>query len=229
MQNRRMFLGSAAAAGVGAAVGGAFLFPASNTHAQGHATTDPLLAELQAQLLATITAVRKGQGKMGEHARSLARHVRLLNAHGAGAAADAELRGQLRDLGRDAILAREMDLAKLAVEMKAVGVERVPLLTATYAGRMRVLDATVKNGMSATLAALGDAVERIAPALDRQPLTAVASRQDEGCWEWLLYLTNVEAVMWLWCVLDLGTCYLLVWYFIAWATFLCSLGCICVL
>lgn len=227
--HRRMFLGSAAAAGVGAAVGGPFFLPTIDMHAQGHAPTDPVLTELSAQLLATVRAVRSGRGKAGEHARMLAANIRLLNAHGVGAQADARLRRRLRDEGRDALLARELDLDTLAAEMQAVGVERVPPLSATYADRARVLDLTIKNGMAPTLAALGVAFEQIAPALDRQPLTAVASRQDSDCWEWLQHLTGVEGLMWQWCVLDPATCYLIVWYFIAFATFMCSLGCICVL
>ena len=60
-------------------------------------------------------------------------------------------------------------------------------------------------------------------------MSAVANRQDLDCWEWLQYLTGLEALMWQWCVLDMATCYLIVWYFIAWGTFMCSLGCVCVL
>jgi len=57
MQNRRTFLGSAAAAGVGAAVGGSLFLPTSLPHAQAHAVIDPVMAELQKQLADTVIAI----------------------------------------------------------------------------------------------------------------------------------------------------------------------------
>lgn len=176
-----------------------------------------------------MVAIRKGQGKAGEHARRLAASVRLLNAHGVGATAEAELRRRLREEGRDALLAREIDLNRFAEEMKAVGVARIPSLSATYADRGRTLDLTAKNGIAATLAGVGTAFEQIAPAVDRVSVTTVANRQDIDCWEWLVFLTNLEALMWAWGVLDPLTWYLTVWYFIAYATLMCSVGCLCVL
>jgi hypothetical protein len=224
-----MFLGSAAAAGVGAAVGGALVFPAFGTQAQTRVATDPVLAELQAQIFALVTAVRKGTGRPAEHARRLAASIRLINAQGAGASVDAELRRRLRDEGRSAILNREIDFARLGVELKAVGVDRLPVLSATDTDRARVLDATVRNGMAATLATVGAAFEQIAPVIERLTVTAVANRQDVDCWEWLLFLTNLEALMLELGFIDPAIWQLIVWLYVAYATFMCSIGCVCVL
>ena len=230
MQNRRMFLGSAAAAGVGTAIGGAFFFQGFDTHAQGHGTADPLITELRKQIAETVIAIRKGRGSAGEHARRIATQIRILNVHGVGAAADAQLRRLLRQEGRDALLARELDPTVLAAELKAVGVDRLPALSATYADRARMFDATLENGMTATLAALGDAFEQLAPALDRRSVVTVASRQDsETCWQWLITLTGAESLLWEWCALGLDMCWLMVWFFLAYASMMCSLGCICIL
>ena len=226
MQNRRMFLGSAAAAGVGTAVGGTFFF--QGTHAQGHGTADPLMAELRRQIADTVIAIRRGRGSAGEHARRMAAQIRLVNAHGVGAAVDAQLRRLLREEGRDSLLAREMDPAALAAELKAIGVERLPALSATYADRARMFDATVRNGMTATLAAFAAGFEQVAPALDRRGVVTVARQEDETCWQWLVTLSGAESLLLEWCALGLDMCWLIVWFFVAYASFMCSLGCACI-
>ena len=229
MQNRRTFLGSAAAAGVGAAVGGSLFLPTSLPHAQAHAVIDPVMAELQMQLADTVIAIRKGRGKAGEHARRIAGHVRLLNAHGVAAAADAQLRRLLRQEGRDALLAREIDPKMLAAEMKAIGIERLPTFSATYADRALMLDATITHGMAATLTDISARFDEIAPVLDRHAVTTVAVRQDgDECWQWLIFLTNLESVSWEWCVLNPMLCSLFIGFYYAWASFMCALGCLCV-
>ena len=230
MQNRRTFLGSAAAAGVGAVVGGTLPTPTFHAHAQGHAITDPVMAELQKQLTETVTAIRKGRGKAGEHARRIAANIRLLNAHGVAAAADAQLRRLLKQDGRDALLAREMDPRIVAAELKAIGVDRMPRFSATYADRALILDATATNGMAATLATLSARFDQLASALDRQSYSAVAAKQDDDeCWQWLITLTSLDALAWEWCVLNPTLCSLFLAFFMAYASFMCSLGCICVL
>ena len=165
--HRRTFIGSAAAAGVGAAVVGALFFPTVDTHAQGLAP-DPVLAELQKQLAETVMAIRRGCGKAGEHARRIAASIRLLTAHGGVTnAADTGLQRLLRTEGRDALLARQLDPESLARERKRFGVNRVPTLTATDADRTLMLDTTIKHGTAAVFAALGARFDQIAPALDR--------------------------------------------------------------
>ena len=123
-----------------------------------------------------------------------------------------------------------MDLDRLAAELKTFGVDRVPLLSATYADRARVFDLTVKNGMAAALAAVGSGFEQIAGALDRHVVTTVANRQtDEECWQWLVFIVGVEGLVWEWCALGLSTCVLIVSFYVAWAHYMCSLGCGCIL
>ena len=228
--HRRTFIGSAAAAGVGAAVGGALFLPTFDTHAQGHAAADPILAELQKQLAETVLAVRKGRGKAGEHARRIAANIRLLNVHGGvTSAADAQLQRLVRTEGRDLLLAREIDPESLAREMRPFGVDRVPTLTATYADRARMLDATVSNGTAAVLSALASRFDQIAPTLDRYATGRTVARQDiDECWESLVVLTGIEAAMWEWCALTLPLCSLLVWFYLAWASYMCTLGCACI-
>jgi len=231
MQNRRTFLGSAAAAGVGAAVGGSLFLPTSLPHAQGFAVGDPVMAELQKQVADTVIALRKGRGKAGEHARRLAANIRLMNAHGVAASADAQLRRLLKQEGRDALLARQMDPDMVAAELKVIGVTRVPTFSATYADHARMLDATVTKGMSATLADVSAGFERIAPVLDRNANTSlVAVSQDvDVCWEWFVFLVGLESLSWETCIIGMSLCWLFLAFYVAYATFMCSLGCICVL
>ena len=232
MQNRRTFLESAAAAGVGAAVGATLLFPTfpARAHAKAHAETDPVMAELQRQLAETMIAIRKGVGRAGEHARSVAASIRLLSAHGFAAAADVQLRQLMKKEGREALLARRMDPAMVAAELKAIGVTRVPIFSAGYSDHARILDATAAKGMTATLAALSAGFDRIAPVLDRQThTTLVAAHQDiDDCWEWLVFLTNLESLAWECCVLNFATGWLFLWFYWAWASFMCALGCLCI-
>ena len=232
MQNRRTFLESAAAAGVGAAVGGTLLFPTfpARAHAQGHVETDPVMAELQKQLTETMIAIRKGVGRPGEHARSIASSIRLLTANGFAAAADVQLRQLLKQEGREALLARQLDPARVAAELKAIGVTRVPAFSAGYSDHAQMLDATMTKGMTARLAALGAGFDRLAPVLDRHTTTSlVAERQDiDDCWDWLVFLTSLESLAWEWCVLNFATCWLFLWFYWAWASFMCALGCLCV-
>ena len=227
--HRRTFIGSAAAAGVGAAVGGALVLPTFDTHAQGLAS-DPVLAELRKQLAETVIAVRKGRGRAGEHARRIAANIRLLNAHGGVTnVADAQLQRVLRTEGRDALLAREIDPEVLAREMKPFGVDRVPTLTATYADRALMLDTTIKHGTAAVLAGLAARFDQIAPALDRYTGTrAVAGQEPDTCWDWLLVLSGLEAAIGEWFGLDPVLFSLMVTFFLAWATYMCSLGCACI-
>ena len=232
MQNRRTFLGSAAAAGVGAAIGGPLLFPTfpARTHAQGHIETDPVMAELQKQLTETMIAIRKGVGRAGEHARSIAASIRLLNAHGFAATADVQLRQLVNQEGREALLARQIEPATVAAELKVIGVTRVPVFSAGYSDHAQMLDATVTQGMTATLATISAGFDRIAPVLDRHATTTLlAARQDfDDCWDWLVFLTSLESVAWEWCVLNFASCWLFLWFYWAWASFMCALGCLCI-
>jgi hypothetical protein len=188
------------------------------------------MVELQKQLTATMIAIRKGVGRQGEHARSIAASIRLLTAHGFAAAADAQLRQLVKQEGREALLARQMDPARVAAELKAIGVTRLPPFSAGYSDHAQMLDATLTKGMTATLAALSAGFDRIAPVLDQHATTTlVAARQDiDDCWDWLLFLTNLESLAWEWCVLNFGTCWLFLLFYSAYATFMCALGCICI-
>ena len=230
MQNRRTFLGSAATAGVGAAIGSTLIFPSFPAHAQDHAVVDPVMGELQKQLTETMIAIRKGVGRPGEHARNIAANIRLLTAHGFAAAADVRLRQLVTQEGRDALLARQLNPEMVAAELKVIGVTRVPTFSATYTDHARMLDATVTNGVAATLSALSAGFDRIAPVLDRHTSTSVvAVRQDvDDCWEWLVFLTGLESLSWEWCILGMSMCWLFLAFYYAWASFMCSLGCLCV-
>lgn len=227
MQNRRVFLGSAAVAGVGAAVG-VMMLPAPHTYAQT-GVADPVLGELRKQLEDTVAAVRRGRGRPGEHARRLASVIRLLNAHGVGAAADTVLRRRLDAEGRDALLAREFDMVRFMEELKALGIDRVPTLIATYPDRVRMFDQTVRNGMTATLASLSASFDRIAVALDQSVATPVAARQsqEEECFQWLIAITGIEALMWEWCIVEFSLCVMMMQIYIVYANFACALGCFC--
>jgi hypothetical protein len=228
MQNRRMFLGSAAA-GVAAAAGGALLFPSTPTHAQGHAHShDPLLIELHAQLAGRVRAITTGQGRPGEHVRSIATLLRLAKAHAVASRADAALRQQIRVEGRQALLLREPDLEAFRAHVKSLGLDPAPALRSQSADRSRLLDTILQRGVSGSLDAMSQSFDRLGVALDRSNVVAVNLRQPL-CDSWWNLLMEIETSYWITCytVVDETMCQMFasLWVVCYWA--ICNLGCGC--
>jgi len=172
MQSRRVFLGSAAMVGVGSAAGGSFLLN-RESNAQGHAGhgRDPVFAELGKQIQESVEGLR--QRPAGEHARKLASAMRIAAAHGAGVGIDAQVKAALRDAirkeGRDALLLREVDPARLAQEAKQFGLAQLPPQPPVdFAARGQVLDALLSEGVTAQWRKAADAFDRISEELDRR-------------------------------------------------------------
>jgi hypothetical protein len=205
MQSRRVFLGSAATAGVGSVVGGGLFLQTRVTSAQGHAhptaDPDPLFAELQRQMAASITTLQSG-GKGGEPARRIAGILRLATAAGVANAFDARLRAAVRRHGRDAILLQTPDLDKFAAEIRQFGIDRVPALTpAGYGDRARILDTVLANGIGSLFAAGGAKLEQLAVGLDRRMVLPIAALQEEDpCRQPCAEVLAVEVMMMLACL-----------------------------
>src|SRR5213078_3764456 len=92
----------------------------------------------------------------------------------------AGLRAAIARDGREAVLRREFDDTMLA-EAKAFGVD-VPLTREPFdrQARERALSVMLSRGVNPVLRDGADAMERIAPHLDRRQVAVVAARQS-GC------------------------------------------------
>jgi hypothetical protein len=147
---RRRFLGSAVTLGAGTAIGATL--------------SSPSLA---------VTAAARGGGSDT---------ARVLSAHQA--AGDADLRRRLqaaiRRDGREALLHAAANPAMLAAEAREFGFDRVPPAEPfDRVARERALDALLKHGASPALRSAADALERLAPTLERGAVTMVAARDGE--------------------------------------------------
>jgi hypothetical protein len=178
---RRRFLGSAVTLGAGTAIGATLSSPSlAVTAAARGGGSDSVHAELVRQLKDGVRALRGP--RPGEAARRLAATARVLSAHQA--AGDADLRRRLqaaiRRDGREALLHAAANPAMLAAEAREFGFDRVPPAEPfDRVARERALDALLKHGASPALRSAADALERLAPTLERGAVTMVAARDGE--------------------------------------------------
>jgi hypothetical protein len=179
---RRRFLGSAMAIGAGAAIGTTLSYPATNVSlAAGR--RDLVHDELVRQLKDGVRALRGAQP--GEAARRLASTARILAEHYTATGLDADIQRKasaaVRRDGREALLRREFDGATLAAEAKAFGID-IPVKPEPFdrQARERALSALLSKGVSPAMREAAEALERIAPHLDRRGVVAVSARQS-GC------------------------------------------------
>jgi hypothetical protein len=111
--------------------------------------------------------------------------MRVLAAHQQ-AGGDAELRRRLqaavRRDGREALLRAEADPGMLAAEAREFGFTQPPTAEPfDRRVRERALDTMLKQGASPAMLAAADALERVAPALERGAVATVAAREAEAC------------------------------------------------
>ena len=154
MASRRVFLGSVAAAGVGAAGAASLLdFPAS---AQNRSTSG-LIVELRRQL-------KEGMGKMqigqSDGARQLATVLRVY----ASTVDNGLLRTTLAKANRQRLLTTEMNHAELARQAEELGLNpsRLPPHSLDRVGRETALDQLIAEGLSPTMLRVADYVDSVA-------------------------------------------------------------------
>jgi hypothetical protein len=175
MASRRLFMGSLAAAGVGA-VGGVSLldFPA----AAQPAASSPLIREMRRQL-------KQALGKMQNGASDGAKQAATIMRVYAATVDDGQLRAALRKADRSKLLYTEMkhgELAKRAVEL-GINPAILPQHFVDSVGREAALNRLRAEGLSPLMRQLGDVLDDVAGKLQkleqsgRAGLMQVALRQ----------------------------------------------------
>lgn len=180
--SRRRFVGSALAVGAGATIGATMSFPAASGSLVAGAR-DVVHDELARQLRAGVRALRGP--RPGEAARALASTARVLAEHYQAIGLDRDIRKKaaaaVRREGREAVLRRDSDPAMLRAEARALGIDIVlPREPFDRQARERALSAMLSGGVSPAMREAAEALERIAPHLDRSGIATVAARQG-GC------------------------------------------------
>jgi hypothetical protein len=154
---RRVFVGSLAAAGVGA-VGAASLleFPAS---AQRGVTT-PLTREIRRQLKQALGRMRDGQA---EGARQAATVLRLY----ASTLNDGQIRAALRKANRQQILLAQVNHGELIRQAEELGLNpsRLPPHALNRVGREAALERLIKEGLSPLMLQVADVVDGVGEKL----------------------------------------------------------------
>ena len=173
MTSRRLFLGSVAAAGVGA-VGVTSLDFSVPVSAQP-AATGPLTREIRKQLKDSLQKLQFGNAAEG--ARQAATTMRIYAA----TVNDAQLRAALRKADRVKLLASDMKHAEMEKAADELGVQRFLLNHAKTAPAVReaALNRLLKEGLSPMMRQLADELDKVAPKLQAQAvaLRAVSLRQ----------------------------------------------------
>jgi hypothetical protein len=157
--NRRVFVGSIAAAGVGAAGATSLLdFPVSAQPA----STAPLTREIRRQLKEAFGKMRDGQGG---GARQAATVLRLYAA----TVNDSQVQAALRKGNRQQILLAEMNHGELVRQAKELGIDpsRLPPHSLDRVGREGALDRLIKEGVSPLMREVADYVDGVGTKIER--------------------------------------------------------------
>jgi hypothetical protein len=157
MTSRRLFLGSVAAAGVGA-VGVSTLDFSVPVSAQP-AATSPLNREIRTQLKDSLQKLQFGNAAEG--ARQAATTMRIYAA----TVNDAQLRAALRSADRVKLLATDMKHAELEKAADELGVQRFLMNHAKGAPAVReqALNRLLREGLSPNMRQLADTLDKLAP------------------------------------------------------------------
>ena len=178
MASRRVFLGTVAAAGVGAAGAATLLeFPAS---AQNRSPSGVIL-EVRRQL-------KEGIGKMQLGASDGARQLATILRVYASTVDNGLLRAGLAKVNRQRLLTTEMNHGELVRQAEELGVNpsRLPPHSLDRVGREKALDQLVAEGLSPKMLRVADYVDGVAVKMERlerdghaRPLQVALRRQ--GC------------------------------------------------
>jgi len=168
-QSRRLFLGSTAALGSAAVIGGgAFLFTDRGASAQS-AGGDLIARELWRQQREALRGLRGP--KAGEAARKLASLLRLNAAMAAGddARITAAIRATIRREGKDHYLLKDLEPAHWASALQEAGLPRnTPRPPIDYAAKAAAIDELARLGPGAVLNRFADDFEKMSGAIEAQ-------------------------------------------------------------
>jgi hypothetical protein len=180
MASRRLFMGSLAAAGVGAAGAASLLdFPAS---AQDRSTS-ALILELHRQLKEGIGKIQKGKS---DGARQLATILRVY----ATTVDNPLLRTTLAKANRQRLLTTEMNHAELVRQAEAFGLDptMLPPHSIDRVGRETALDQLIAEGLSPHMLRVADYTDTVAGKMETlersgraRPLQIALRRQTVDC------------------------------------------------
>jgi hypothetical protein len=159
MASRRVFLGTVAAAGVGAAGAASFLdFPAS---AQNRSTS-ALILELHRQLKEGMGKMQSGQS---DGAKQLATVLRVY----ASTVDNTLLRATLAKANRQRLLTTEMNHGELARQAQELGLNpaRLPPHSLDRVGREAALDQLIAEGLSPMMLRVADYVDGVGATMEK--------------------------------------------------------------
>ncbi len=164
-QSRRVFLGSTAALGSAAVIGGALLFNEHGASAQSQ-DADPVVRELRRQLRAGARQLRGA--RPGEGARATGAALAFGAVYARARGVDAQLKTMLRKVGRQRMTAAEIEPAYILGLMRDHGITAsyVPPL-ADLTTRERVYDRLVTDGLTGLLDREAQAFTARGPELDK--------------------------------------------------------------
>jgi hypothetical protein len=151
--SRRVFVGSVAAAGVGAAGATSLVeFPV----AAQPAATDPLIREIRRQIKKAIGQMRQGQSG---GARQLSTTLRIY----ASTVNDNQLRAALRKANRQQLLLADMNHGELVRQAEELGINpsTLPPHSVDRVGRDAALDRLLKEGLSPLMLHVADFVDEV--------------------------------------------------------------------
>jgi hypothetical protein len=157
--SRRVFVGSLAGAGVGAAGVTSLLdFPVSAQPV----SAAPLTREIRRQLKEAFGKMRDGQGG---GARQAATVLRLY----ASTVNDSQLQAALRRANRQQLLLAEMNHGELVRQAKELGIDpsRLPAHSLDRVGREGALDRLIKEGLSPLMRQMADYVDGVGAKMER--------------------------------------------------------------
>ena len=206
---RRGFLGSAVVLGAGAAIGTTLSFPSTGMSLLAAGRTDLVHDELIRQLTENVRALRGA--RPGEAARSVAATLRLLAAHYQASGVDTDVQKRLRAAiareGREGVLRWEGDATMRAAEARRFGMADLALPREPFdrQARDRALSGMLSTGVTPALRDTADALERLAPQLDRRGVSVVAARQS-GCPDLTAQLLALEWIAITSCLINAILC-----------------------
>ena len=188
MGSRRLFLGSVAAAGVGAFGVTAIDFPVAAQPA-----ADPVTGEILRQIRGGLQQLIDGNGANG--ARQLATTLRIYAA----TVNDDRLRAVLRKTNRQTLLygaINHTEMQRVADELGIPKSLQPPHPTTTTLGREQALERLMKGGLSGLIRQVADALDRGAVNLqERATQVRNVSRQCRDCnWACDLVQPSLDAM-----------------------------------
>jgi hypothetical protein len=224
--DRRVFLSSAAAAGIGSA-GLALAFP-EGLNAHVHDSGGIVDLEIEKQLRDGVQGLRGT--KRGEAARQLASTLRMAAAQhkekGTDEAFKAFLRREVKQEGRGSLLAREIDSTAFAKETRQFGISHVPALTPVDLGlRQKVLDSLIAGGFTPVLLNMAKTFDQLSEWIDNLPAPLLIRAQGSMCPDLTNQMRILEATLAISCIFNQIMCVVITGMWVGLLISLTASGC----